>query len=135
MVRAGLIAAIATLVLIPDAEAKFAVHLSIAPAQPRTGELATVRLRTGDTGDAPCTMRVVAVAPGASLVRALDALVIDRVRATPLGLRVRLRRGGATSWSGSVRFPRPGRWRVVVPNWCASGYAIPQPATRVVDVR
>jgi hypothetical protein len=34
-----------------------------------------------------------------------------------------------------VSFPRRGRWQLIVPNWCAPGYASPLPAVRVVTVR
>ena len=37
-------------------------------------------------------------------------------------------------WAANVRFPRPGSWRLVVPNWGAPGYAIPPPVIRVVRV-
>lgn len=133
--RVGSLAAILSLVVAPTAAAKFAVHLAIRPGQPHVGELVTIRIRTGDFGGGPCNMRVVAVAPGASVQRALDALVIDHVRTAPaLGLRVVLHRESTTAWIGTVRFGRSGRWRVIVPNWCAGGYAIPQPATETVVV-
>lgn len=134
--------------LAPGAAAKFHVALSVSPSQPRVGVPVAVAIRTGDTGTGACRMRLVALAPGADRQTALDALVNGgatvsgpsgpmwhRVRTTPrLGLRIATRRTGQTAWRATVRFPRAGRWELVVPNWCAPGYAMPQPAVRVVTV-
>jgi hypothetical protein len=94
-------------------------------------------------------MRLVAVAPGIDRYHALDVFIIGgysvngpfgttfhRLRATPrLGFLAHLRRSSATSWQATVKFPRGGRWQLIVPNWCAPGYASPLPAVRVVTVR
>lgn len=93
-------------------------------------------------------MRLVAIAPGADRQKALDALVngtmgvmgangtiVVRLYATAkLGLRVATHRAGTTVWRATFRFPRPGKWELVVPNWCAPGYASPLPAARFVTV-
>jgi hypothetical protein len=35
-----------------------------------------------------------------------------------------------------LRPDRPGRWTLVVPNWCAAGYVLPAGVTRIhLDVR
>lgn len=134
--------------LAPGAAAKFDVVLSVSSSHPRFGAAVKVVIRTGDTGTGACRMRLVAIAPGANRHTALDALVNGsttisgpsgpmwhRLKATPqLGLRIATRRTGATTWRATVRFPRAGRWQLVVPNWCAPGYAIPSPALRVVSV-
>ena len=94
-------------------------------------------------------MRLAAIAPGADRQTALDALInggteIDgpsgpmqhALRVTPqLGFRVATLRTTATTWRATLRFPRSGRWLLVVPNWCAPGYASPLPAIRIVSVR
>jgi hypothetical protein len=134
--------------LAPGAAAKFRVALSVSSPHPRAGAAVEVVIRTGDVGTGSCRMRLVAIAPGADRQTALDALVnggttvsgpsgpmSHRLRATArLGLRIATRRTGATTWRAVGRFPRPGRWQLVVPNWCAPGYAMPQPAVRVVTV-
>ena len=93
-------------------------------------------------------MRLVAIAPGANKDVALDALVnggttvVGASGATwsPLppspkfGLRIATHQVGATTWRAAVRFPRSGKWWLVVPNWCAPGYASPLPAARFVTV-
>ena len=148
MPRLFVVAAAAALVVAPAAAAKFAVRLNV-PAHVRVRQPVAVVVRTGDIGGGACRMRVVAIAPGADERKALAALVdgsigvmtstglvVRRLRVTPaIGLRVALRRTGATAWRGTTRFPRAGRWKLVVPNWCAPGYATPSPAVRVVVVR
>ena len=94
-------------------------------------------------------MRLVAVAPGIDRYHALDAFInggysvmgpsgssTHHLRATSrLGFLARLRRTGPTKWTTTVKFPRPGNWRLIVPNWCAPGYASPLPADRKVTVQ
>ncbi|MFL5909862.1 MAG: hypothetical protein ACJ768_04760 [Gaiellaceae bacterium] len=135
--------------LASGAAAKFQVALSVSSPHPRVGIAVNVAIRTGDIGTGECQMRLIAIAPGANEQTALDALVNGgtrvsgpsgstwhRLEPTPrLGLRVAVRRTGATTWRGTVRFPRAGRLQLVVPNWCALGYAMPSPAARVVAVR
>ena len=50
-------------------------------------------------------------------------------------LEPRLRRTGPKTYTATVRFPRAGNWRLIVPNWIASGSASPPPADRTVRVR
>lgn len=132
-----------------DAAAKFGLHLSVSQALPRIGQPVSVLIRTGPVGTGACRMRLVAVAPGIDRYHALDAFIIGgysvdgpfgstfhRLQATPrLGFLAHLRRSSATSWRSTVSFPRRGRWQLIVPNWCAPGYASPLPAVRVVTVR
>ena len=61
---------------------------------------------------------------------------VHRLRATPrLGFLAHMRRSSGPSWRATVEFPRAGDWQLIVPNWCAAGYATPLPAVRVVTVR
>lgn len=131
------------------ASAKFGLQLSVSRSQPRVGQPVSVLIRTGPVGTGACRMRLVAVAPGINRDHALDAFIlggyavggpfgmtVHRLRATPrLGFLAHMRRSSATSWRGTVRFPRRGRWQLIVPNWCAPGYASPLPAVRVITVR
>ena len=131
-----------------DAAAKFRVLLSMSTSQPRVGQVVSVRLRTGPIGSGACRMRLLAVAPGIDRQRALDAFIsggyavmgpsgssFHRVRRSGrLGFLAHMRRSSATSWQAAIRFPRPGRWQLIVPNWCARGYASPLPADRGVTV-
>jgi hypothetical protein len=138
-----------SLLVASSAAAKFGVRLSLSAAQPRVGQPVSVLIRTGPVGTGTCRMRLVAVAPGIDRYHALDVFIIGgysvngpfgttfhRLRATPrLGFLAHLRRSSATSWQATVKFPRGGRWQLIVPNWCAPGYASPLPAVRVVTVR
>ena len=83
-----------------------------------------MRVHTNPVLENRFTLRLVAVPPRVGLYRALA----DEDR-----YAVRLRREGR-GWRATVRFERPGRWRLVVPNWGAPGYAIPPPVVRVVSV-
>jgi hypothetical protein len=85
----------------------------------------------------------VSLPPGIDRYHALDAFMngpfgstFHRLGATPrLGFLAHLRRSSATSWRATVKFPRVGRWQLIVPNWCAPGYASPLPAVRIITVR
>ena len=93
-------------------------------------------------------MLLLAVAPGIDRQRALDAFIIGgyavmgpqgssfhRVRGTGrLGFLAHMHRLSATSWRAAIKFPSSGRWQLIVPNWCAPGYASPLPADRIVTV-
>lgn len=94
-------------------------------------------------------MKLLAVAPGADRFRALDAFLIGRVgvwgptgyfvrKVTPtprMGFLTPLKRVGRRAWRTTIRFPRPGAWRLIVPNECADGYRYPPPVEHVVTVR
>jgi len=134
---------------VDGAAAKFRLHLSVSRSQPHVGQPVSVLVRTGPVGTGACRMRLVAVAPGVDRYHALDVFILGgysvggpfgstfhRVRPTPrLGFLAHLRRSSPTSWRATVNFPRRGRWQLIVPNWCAPGYASPLPAVRVVTVR
>jgi hypothetical protein len=131
-----------------DAAAKFRVLLSISPSHPRVGQVVTVEVRTGPVGSGACRMRLLAVAPGIGRDRALDAVInggyavmgaqglsFHRVQRTArLGFLARMRRSSATRWQTAITFPRSGRWQLIIPNWCAPGYASPLPADRTITV-
>jgi hypothetical protein len=89
----------------------------------------------------PCRrMRVVVVAPGVSVKRALRSLE-GGVRSRRIGRwdafrLASLRSVGELRWKGTFRPGRPGRWTLVVPNWCAAGYVLPEGVERLeLDVR
>jgi hypothetical protein len=132
-----------------SASAKFGLRLSVSESQPQIGQPVSVLIRTGPLGSEVCRMRLVAVAPGVNRYRALDAFInggysvmgpsgfsFHRLRATRrLGFLVHAWRSSPTSWRATVKFPRRGGWQLIVPNWCAPGYASPPPAVRIVTVR
>ena len=86
-------------------------------------------------------LRVVLVPPGTSVIDVVTALTEggtaagSAVESARDGFAVRARRTSATSWKARLVFPRPGVWRVVVPNWTLDGYTTPFPALDTVRVR
>jgi len=121
MKRLGVLAAVAV-VLAPHAEAKFSISLTVRPAQVWAKQPARVIVRTGITLPQDHGLRLHVVGPG-------------RVRNDTAVVYYRLRRIGPKAFAASVRFPRGGRWRLIVPNWSAQGSAYPPPVDRTVRVQ
>jgi hypothetical protein len=131
------------------AAAKFGVRLLLSPSQPRVGQAVSILIRTGPVGTGSCRMQFLAVAPGINRFKALDPLLsgayavggpqgssVHRLRTTSrFGFRQRMQRSTPTEWKATVKFPRAGEWHLIVPNWCAPGWASPLPADRKVTVR
>ena len=115
---------VAALAVVPVAEAKFRLRMVLSDGHPRVGQPVEVKLHTDPVLDRDSSLRLVALPPGVPLY---GGLVDERL------YRVRVVREGR-GWRATVRFRRPGRWRLVVPNWGAPGYAIPPPIVRVVPV-
>jgi hypothetical protein len=120
------------LMLTAAGAAKFGIELNLSSANPRVAQPVTVVLWADADIGSDAVMRLVAVAPGWGIYGALRAESDGLDPAGP-SFRVALTRDGST-WSGTARFRRPGRWRLVVPNWGAPGYAIPPPVIRIVRV-
>ena len=120
-----------------SASGKFKIWLSLSQQEPRSRVAVRATIRTDTPQRADCRMRLLAVAPGVDVYEALDAFVLShRTRpAALLGFLVPIARIGPKAWRATLRFPRAGRWRLVVPNWCAGGYALPPPIVRLVVVR
>jgi hypothetical protein len=121
MNKLALVAALA-LAVAPAAEAKFTISLSVEPTQPWVKRPARVIARTGVTLSKEHGLQLHVVGPG-------------RVRYETAVFYFRLRRIGPRAFGATVRFPRGGRWRVIVPNWNAEGSTSPPPAERTVRVR
>lgn len=113
------------------------------PTAPVVGRQVEIALRgaAAPAFTGPCRrMRVVVVAPGVAVRRALRSLEggaeprrIGRWGAFRLAS---LRSVGELSWTGRLRPDRPGRWTLVVPNWCAAGFVLPEGVERLrLDVR
>ncbi|MGD9573371.1 MAG: hypothetical protein AB7V62_15950 [Thermoleophilia bacterium] len=138
--RKGLSAAVlAAVVLLAGAGAAagkgIQFRITTDPPQAVTGTPVRIavagRFEEGFVG--PCLRtRVVVVAPGVSVRRALHSLEggktsqrigeWDAFRLRTLRSTARLR------WSGTLRPNRPGTWRLVIPNFCALGYVLPRGA-------
>jgi hypothetical protein len=141
------IAVTVALLVVPTAGAKFGLSLRLSERTPQARDRVRVTLEA-DAHQGACRMRLVAVAPHVDRDLALEALVngsaavfrpdgsLRRVAPSPrLGFLVPLRRTGAGTWHGELRFPRAGAWHLVVPNWCAPGIASPRPLDRALTVR
>ena len=115
---------IGALIVAPAAQAKFTIRMTLSDPTPALGQAVDVKIHTNPVLEDRFSIRLVAIPPGVGLYGALS----DEDR-----YAVRIRREGR-GWRATVRFPRPGRWRLVVPNWGVQGYAIPPPIVRVVPV-
>ena len=146
--RAVVTVAVLALCIAPAANAKFKVGLFLSNDEPTVRELLRATIHADVRAREDCRMRLLAVAPGADKSKALAAFInggisiigpsgptFRRIRPTPrLGFLVPLARTGPKMWRATIHFPRVGRWRLVVPNWCAPGYASPLPVERAVTV-
>jgi hypothetical protein len=123
MTRLALVfAAAAALVSAPAAGAKFTISLTVEPGQPWVKQPARVIARTGITLPRDHGLQLHVAGPG-------------RTRSDTTVLYSRLRRIGPRAFRATVRFPRGGGWRLIVPNWNAEGSTYPPPAERTVRVR
>jgi hypothetical protein len=134
---------------VPSADAKLGLRLSLSTDTPRVRHAVRVVVRTAELPGADCRMRLLAVAPGESAFEALDAFVsggysvngpqgstFHALRPTPrMGFMRALSRERPTAWRATIRFPKAGRWRLIVPNWCGPGYVYPSPVDRLLTVR
>ena len=123
------------------ATAKVPLTIAASSATARVGDVVTVttRLEVPDGNGVPCPgMRIDAIAPGITIHRALKTLEGGQssVAITRRAFRLAsIRQRGPQAWTARIRFPTAGRWRFIVPNWCAQGYVIPEGvATVTVDV-
>jgi hypothetical protein len=121
--HATLVLALAAALLgAPSAEAKFRISLTVEPAHVWAKQPARVTTRTGIVLPREHGLRLQALGPGI-------------VRYETTFFEVRLRRTGPKTYKASVRFPRGGRWRLIVPNWGAPGSASPPPVDRALRVQ
>jgi hypothetical protein len=110
------------LVAAPAADAKFRISLTVEPAQLWAKRPARVIVRTGTVLRPDHGLQLHVVGPGPARY---DTAVFY----------FSLRRIGPRAFGATVRFPRGGRWRLIVPNWNAEGSTSPPPAERTVRVR
>jgi hypothetical protein len=124
--------------LAPAAAAKgIEFSLDAGDGTPAVGQRVALTLRgvLDERVEQPCLRtRIVVVAPGVSVKRALRSLEggresrrIGRWDAFRLAS---LRSVAQLTWTGRLRPDRPGRWTLVVPNYCALGYVLPLGAAR-----
>jgi hypothetical protein len=103
MKRLAVLAAIG-LVFAPPAEAKLDISFTVEPARLWAKQPARVIVRTGIVLSKGHGLQLHVVGPGSARY---DTAVSY----------LRLRRIGRRAFTASVRFPRGGRWQLIVPNW------------------
>ncbi|HZQ81170.1 MAG TPA: hypothetical protein VFB25_04235 [Gaiellaceae bacterium] len=116
----------------PAAQAKGNITVRLGDSTPAAGESFTVYVHTGYAVPANDWLRLVAVAPGKgwqSVVSAVEGYPTRPAANLPRdGFAAKLVRTGTYTWRAVVTLPRPGRWRLVVPNGTHAGYMLPPPA-------
>ena len=138
--RAVLVGCLTCLVLASQADAKGKMTLTLGDSSPAVAQRITVSLRMEFTVKPSASVRLVAVAPGASMYDMLS-FVTQPPSASPRaqiprdGFSFELARVAPHRWRAFVSFPRTGKWLLVVPNWGGSpGYAMPPPIVRQLRV-
>lgn len=130
------VVAAAALCLVPAANAKFKLSLAVSDSTPRVGQPVTVVLRSGI--DLDYDLKLIAVAPGKNWYDVVGVVTGDSQRARAKiprdGFGVPVKRVAPNRWRAVVRFPRAGRWQLIIPNWAPVGFAIPPPVVKIVRV-
>src|SRR5215213_11452903 len=131
---AGLAAS--ALSLVPAAGAKFRLGLSVSDRTPAVGQPVTVVLRSGSPLD--FDLKLIAVAPARSWYDVVGVVTgesqLARADIPRDGFGVPVVRAAPNRWRAVIRFPRPGRWRLVIPNGAPRGFMIPPPVMESVRV-
>jgi hypothetical protein len=135
LVVALCIAAIAA----PAAFAKGTITIAISDSTPRVGQSFTVTLHTGWVVPPTDWLRLITVAPGKDWFDVVGRVTGDSSKARAHiphdGFEVKLVRIDKHTWRAHVRLPRPGLWRIVVPNGTHVGFMLPPPASWMPWVR
>jgi hypothetical protein len=123
--------ALLALVVAPAAAAKGRIAIRISDTTPRVGQAFTVDVRAGWRVPANDWLRLIAVAPGKSWFDVVGRVTGDsstaRADIPHDGFEIHMRRLAPSRWRAVVRLPRPGRWRLVVPNGTHVGFMLPPP--------
>jgi len=124
------------LCLAPAASAKIKLWLSVSDGTPRVRQPVTVVLRS--EVNLRYDLKLIAVAPGKSWYDVVGVVTGDSVLAKANiphdGFAVPVVRIAPNRWRARVKFPRAGRWRLIIPNEAPEGFMIPPPVVRVVVV-
>jgi hypothetical protein len=134
--RSLLCLAVLALATAPPASAKFKLSLVVSDRSPRAGE--PVRVVLGSEIALRYDLKLIAVAPGTSWYDVVGVVTGDssiaRASIPHDGFGIRVSRIAPNRWRATVRFPRPGRWRLLIPNGAPEGFMIPPPVVRTVAV-
>jgi hypothetical protein len=134
VVRRSLLLVIAlcvTGVATPAALAKGRISVALGDATPVVGQPFTVYVRTGWVVPSNDWLRLIAVAPQKDWYDVVGTVTgaSSRTHANIPhdGFEIKLVRVGPRNWRAVARLPRPGRWRLVVPNGTHLGFMVPPP--------
>jgi hypothetical protein len=123
---------VAAAIAVPGAFAKGRIAVRIDDRTPRVNQPFTVDVLTDYVVPTNDWLRLIAVAPGKDWYDVVGTVTGDSSRAHAKiphdGFEITLKRIGLRKWRAAVRLPRPGRWRLVVPNGTHVGFMIPPPA-------
>jgi hypothetical protein len=115
----------------PAALAKGRISVELGDSTPHVGQPFTVYLRTGWVVASNDWLRLIAVAPQKDWYDVVGTVTGDSSRTHANiphdGFEIKLLRVGPRNWRAVVRLPRPGRWRLVVPNGTHLGFMVPPP--------
>jgi hypothetical protein len=115
----------------PGASAKGRLSVSVQDRTPAVGQAFRVDVRTDYVVPPNDWLRLIAVAPGKRWFDVVGTVTGDSSRAHASiprdGFEITLERISPRSWRALVRLPRPGRWRLVVPNGTHIGFMLPPP--------
>jgi hypothetical protein len=135
MKRAAVLLAL-VLVFAPSASAKFKIWLTVGDRTPKVMQPVAVVVHS--EAQLSFNLRLIAVAPKKPWFRVVGTVTGDVSRPHANiphdGFEIPLHRLSNRAWRGVVRFPRPGRWQLVVPNGAPAGVMIPPPARRSIVV-
>jgi hypothetical protein len=115
----------------PAASAKGRLTIRVSDTTPRVGQPFTVRVHADWRVPPNDWLRLIAVAPGKGWFDVVGRVTGDSSRARANiphdGFEIKMHRLGPSDWRVVVRLPRPGRWRLVVPNGTHVGFMLPPP--------
>ena len=116
----------------PAALAKGRLTVTIGDSTPAAGQSFDVDVRTDFVVPPNDWLRLIAVAPGKDWYDVVGTVTGDSSRAHAHiphdGFEIKLERTAPKSWHATVRLPRAGRWRLVLPNGTHAGFMVPPPA-------
>jgi hypothetical protein len=128
--KALVVVGLVALVVSEPALAKFSITIAASDPTPAVGQQVTLAVRSEQA--LGYDLRLIAVAPGRPVFRVVATITGDTSYPVPNvarhGFEIDLTRAAPDQWRGVARFPRPGRWRVVVPNGAPVGVIIPKGA-------
>jgi hypothetical protein len=129
----------AGLIAIPVALGKGGVDLAVSDSTPKVGQTFAVDVHTSWVVPSDDWLRLIAVAPGEDWFQVAGTVTgaasRTHARIPQDGFNVRMKRVAPKHWRALIRLPRPGRWRIVLPNGTHDGFITPPPAEWMPWVR